>query len=187
MISTLSERASFLIKLRFNTFDLIQGKLARRLRWVAEEETIPGLKFKVAERGGKTVGGQLQKTNFTGSSGCQEVKCPVCQQPGGGSGRCRKSNITYKYVCNKCSATYIGETSRNLYTRGLEHQDKFEKRKPDSFMYNHQEEHHPGDQPDYNVSVVQRPTVSAGSRGSPHNEVQRRNIEQQIRVQTVKE
>ena len=89
-----------MIKLRFNTFDLIQGKLARRLRWVAEEETIPGLKFKVAERGGKTVGGQLQKTNFTGSSGCQEVKCPVCQQPGGGSGRCRKSDITYKYVCN---------------------------------------------------------------------------------------
>ena len=71
-----------------------------------------------------------------------------------------------------------------MYTRGLEHQDKFEKRKPDSFMYNHQEERHPGDQPDYNVSVVQRPTVSAGSRGSPHNEVQRRNIEQQIRVQT---
>ena len=88
-------------------------------------------------------------------------------------------------IClQKCSATYIGETSRNLYTRGLEHQDKFEKRKPDSFMHNHQEERHPGDQPDYNVSVVQRPTVSAGSRGSPHNEVQRRNIEQQIRVQT---
>ena len=130
------------------------GELARRLRKVAEEESIPGLKFKVAERGGKTVGGQLQKTNPTGSSECQEVKCPVCQQPGGGSGRCRKSNITYKYVCNKCSATYIGETSRNLYTRGLEHQDKFEKRKPDSFMYNHQEERHPGDQPDYNVSVV---------------------------------
>ena len=95
--------------------------------------------------------------------------------------------LVYLTLNNKCSATYIGETSRNLYTRGLEHQDKFEKRKPDSFMYNHQEEHHPGDQPDYNVSVVQRPTVSAGSRGSPHNEVQRRNIEQQIRVQTVKE
>ena len=51
-------------------------------------------------------------------------------------------------------ATYIGETSRNLFTRGLEHQDKFEKRKPDSFMFNHQEERHPGDQPDYKVSVV---------------------------------
>ena len=54
------------------------GELARRLRKVAEEETIPGIKFKVAEHGGKTVGGQLQKTNSTGSSGCQEVKCPVC-------------------------------------------------------------------------------------------------------------
>ena len=35
-----------------------------------------------------------------------------------------------------------------MYTRGLEHQDKFKKRKPDSFMYNHQEERHPGDQPE---------------------------------------
>ena len=56
------------------------GELARRLRKV-EEETIPGLKFKEAERGRKTVGWQLQNTNLKGSSGCQEVKCPVCQQP----------------------------------------------------------------------------------------------------------
>ena len=50
------------------------GELARRLRKVAEEESIPGLKFKIAERGGKTVGGQLQKTNPIGGSGCQEIK-----------------------------------------------------------------------------------------------------------------
>ena len=56
--------------------------------------------------------------------------------------------LVYLTLNNKCSATYIGETSRNLYTRGLEHQDKFEKRKPDSFMYNHQKERHPGDQPE---------------------------------------
>ena len=41
-----------------------------------------------------------------------------------------------------------------MYTRGLEHQDNFEKKKPKSFINNHQEDRHPGDQPDFNVSVV---------------------------------
>ena len=38
-------------------------------------------------------------------------------------------NVTDKYGCNECGTTYVGETSRNLYTRAREHQHKFKKNK----------------------------------------------------------
>ena len=62
--------------------------------------------------------------------------------------------MTFQYVCRRCRATYVGETSRNLYTRALDHERKFEKNKTDSFIHNHQEERHSGDPPDFEVSVV---------------------------------
>ena len=80
-------------------------ELARRLCEVAEREAIPGLQFKIAEQGGKTVGGQLQKPNPTENPGCQKEDCQVCRQPGGGGGRCHKTNVTYKYCCKECGAT----------------------------------------------------------------------------------
>ena len=38
--------------------------------------------------------------------------------------------------------TYIGETSRNLFSRGKEHAYKYEKKDEDSFMATHQAEAH---------------------------------------------
>ena len=100
------------------------GELARRLRTIAESEAVPGLRFKVVERGGRKIVNQLQKTNPAGSPGCVKEDCPVCKQPGGGGGGCHKNNVTYQYTCEKDGAVYTGETGRNLYTRGLEHLDK---------------------------------------------------------------
>ena len=69
------------------------GELARRLREVAEAEAIPGLKFKISERGGMTIERQLQKSNPTGSSECGRPTCGPCSQPGGngGSKLCQKN------------------------------------------------------------------------------------------------
>ena len=49
---------------------------------------------------------------------------------------------------------YIGETSRNLFTRGAEHDDKYEKNKEDSFMLRHQEEKHDGQPADFDAKVT---------------------------------
>ena len=38
--------------------------------------------------------------------------------------------------------TYIGETSRNLFTRGKEHQQKYDTENQDSFILKHQNEEH---------------------------------------------
>ena len=41
-------------------------------------------------------------------------------------------------------STYVGESSRNLYTRGGEHQSKYGNNKDDSFLVKHQMEEHQG-------------------------------------------
>ena len=59
-----------------------------------------------------------------------------------------KTNIQYQLECKMCpdedKCVYIGESSRNLYTRAKEHMDKYRsrKRRRDSFIKKHQEEKH---------------------------------------------
>ena len=45
-------------------------------------------------------------------------------------------------------------TSRNFYSRNLEHKEKLVKQKPDSFLFNHQTEAHGGSTCEYNVKVL---------------------------------
>ena len=73
-------------------------------------------------------------------------------QPGGG-GSCHKNNVTYQYECKIDGAVYIGETGRNLYTRGKGHQEKYEKRSENSFMHAHQMEYD-GNHADFNTRVT---------------------------------
>ena len=141
------------------------GELARRLREVAEAEAIPGLKFKISERGGMTVERQLQKSNPTASSECGRVGCGPCGQPGGngGSKLCQKNNVVYEYECEypDCDAAYRGETSKNLFTRNLQHQYNYNggeknssKIKEKSFIFNHQQEKHNGEPANFKQSVL---------------------------------
>ena len=64
------------------------------------------------------------------------MECLLCQ-PGEGS-------------------VYIGETSRNLYTRGREHLDKYRstKRNKDSFIKKHQDEKHYGCEAEFRAKVT---------------------------------
>ena len=75
-------------------------------------------------------------------------------EPGGGGGGCHKNNVTYQYTCQKDGAVYTGETGRNLYTRGLEHLDKYEKKAEKSFMHAHQMECHEGAPADFTAKVT---------------------------------
>ena len=80
--------------------------------------------------------------------------CVACVVKRGSGGKCRKGNTTYQKECLQCEelanqtnkqmdrTTYIGETSRNLYTRGKEHIYKYQSSNSESFMLQHQEEKH---------------------------------------------
>ena len=129
------------------------GTLAKMLKEVAEEEAENGIKFKIIEKGGLTVEKMLQKPNPTSSGKCGKDNCILDKQRSSDT-MCHKSNVLYEWVCRKCQNKYVGETSRNFYTRSLEHLDKASKNKEDSFINNHQKEKHNNDQPDFCVKVL---------------------------------
>ena len=67
---------------------------------------------------------------------------------------CHKQNVCYEWVCQEDNSSYIGETSRNFYSRSSEHLDKFEKNAKDSFIRNHQKEFHDNRSPNFKVKVI---------------------------------
>ena len=131
-----------------------KSELLHLLGKVAEEEAIPGLRLKVLETGGVTVKRSIQKSNPLASPGCTEDVCLACQRGRGEGGPCRKSNVGYQMECMLCEdaatqsddqslrTTYVGETSRNIYSRGKEHTYKYNAAHSDSFMWKHQQEAH---------------------------------------------
>ena len=134
------------------------SELLQMLREVARVETQPGLKFKIVESGGRTIKSSVQKSNPTATPACQGGDCVACSGDGGSKGSCRKSNVVYEYACQLCpdnnQAVYIGETARNLYTRGREHNRNYEKKENESFIHKHQEEKHHGMLPNFNSKVL---------------------------------
>ena len=134
------------------------GELARILREVAEGEAEAGVWFKVMETGGTAMKSTLQIPNPTATLGCTDPGCVACRHGRGGGGDCKRSNITYELECQQCpdggKSKYIGESSRNLFTRGKEHESNLRKRSPKSFMLKHQQQMHQGAAGHYTAQVT---------------------------------
>ena len=111
------------------------------------------MKYKIIESGGRKLKSKLQKSNPTATPGCDNADCLACAGGRGKGGPCMKSNVQYELECELCPDTdkcvYIGESSRNLYTRAKEHIGKYNSRKTshDSIIKKHQDEKHQGDMP----------------------------------------
>ena len=127
------------------------GELAKMLRSAAESEKESGIKFKIVEKGEMTLEKLFQSSNPTASGSCGKDDC-IMDRDGGS--KCHKTNVLYEWVCKACPSSYIGETSRNFYTRSLEHLKKASDRKDDSFINSHQSQAHNGAHPEYSVKVL---------------------------------
>ena len=135
------------------------SELAKTLRAIAEREAAEGVKFKVIETGGLTIKSEVQRSNPTATAGCLDQDCLPCRIEPGMGGNCRRSGVQYQLRCRLCpeeDVCYIGETSRNLYTRGKEHMEKYRsrQRRDDSFIQKHQIEKHGGVQADFAAKVT---------------------------------
>ena len=157
--------------------------LARRMR-AANPEKDPKLRLRVVERGGVPIGKMIMgNTNPAKSANCFRPDCGVCAS---GGTRCAVSGVTYRYVCQKestvgdtdndtaqrqsdgnstdvtqpevvkCGAEYLGETSKNMYSRNLWHQEKYVKNSSDSFMANHMNEKHNGEPAEFKIIVMDK-------------------------------
>ena len=125
------------------------SELLKAMRHVAEEEGKgrEGIKFNIIETGGRTLKREMQKSNPTATPGCAKSDCLCCAEERGKGGQCHKANVNYEVACELCPeerrAKYIGETSRNLYTRMGEHNNG--RGDDGSFIKKHMEECHNGE------------------------------------------
>ena len=90
----------------------------------------PKCNFKIIEKGGLTIERLLINPNPTESNVCGQPKRIPCEQ--NPDKKKRICNILYSYVCDvkeSCpNSTYDGQSSKNLYTRSLNHDYKNEKK-----------------------------------------------------------
>ena len=132
------------------------SELVKMLREIADQETNRSKRFKIVEKGGRTIERSLMRPNPIGVEGCLMNDCPVCPQGGGGR-QCHAGNVCYDIKCKTCEdAVYYGESHRNLYTRGKEHMNKLRRKEENSFMYKHQVEKHGGTDVDFQMKVVKK-------------------------------
>ena len=61
--------------------------------------------------------------------------------------------IAFQLSPDDRQAVYLGETARNLYTRGREHAKNYDRRGEESFMVKHQHDRHSGLPADFKARV----------------------------------
>ena len=134
------------------------GELAKVMQKEADKMAEEGIHFNIVEVGGRTLKSELQKSNPTETAGCNKIDCLACKDGPGKGGKCLRCNVNYEIECRLCcnkekkdKEVYVGETSRNVYTRALEH---IKNTDADSFMNKHMREHHPGEEKDFKAKVI---------------------------------
>ena len=75
-------------------------------------------------------------------------------------GDCEGGGVNYELECllgpENRKSVYIGESSRNLYTRSKEHLSRYRQDNISSFIRKHQDSEHGGQEPDYKARVIGR-------------------------------
>ena len=94
-----------------------------------------GVKDDVAELPGTDLKQSLQKSNID-KNRCGKQDCMVCAEGGDGK-RCRVEGVTYEIRCSDCRDVYEGETGRNAYTRGIEHNSLLDSKSKNSVLHTH--------------------------------------------------
>ena len=102
----------------------------------------------------------LQKSNPLKNIGCDNHDCLPCTDGRGAGGDCEGGGVNYELECQLCpdnnKSVYIGESSRNLFTRSKEHLSRYRQGINTSFMKKHQDEKHSGQDPVYAARVTAR-------------------------------
>ena len=110
------------------------------------------LKIKIIETSGKTLKQQLQRSDPFKKERCGDERCLVCTTEG--KGPCRSRGATYEIICPECQATYIGETARSTFVRGIEHKKSLDKKDKTSVLWRHAKEEHESRIPAYKMNVT---------------------------------
>ena len=119
-------------------------------------------KIKVIEKSGTKLVRLLQKNDPFKRSKCKdEERCMICSR--GNNGACRETGVTYQISClsdagseTECKAMYVGETGRNGYTRGRQHQEDYRHERESSALWKHCVQEHDSVRQDFQMRVIDR-------------------------------
>ena len=135
-----------------------QSELAKSLQSIADSEAEAGIRFRIIETGGRTIKHLVHKSNPTATVGCEHADCLSCRSGKGGGGDCRRCGVNYSIECQLCpdgrKSMYYDETTRNLFTRGIDHENNFRTKNIKSFMLKHQRQEHQGSAGSYTAKVT---------------------------------
>ena len=81
------------------------------------------INIKIVEKAGESLKSKLQRSNPFNDKTCADSECILCKN--NTNSKCRVNNVTYQITCEECDDVYVGETSRNLYTRMHEHMQDY--------------------------------------------------------------
>ena len=126
------------------------SELRRRYQKIIQDAKV---RIAVAEVPGASLKKRIQKSDPFREKTCRDADvCMVCGD--GDGGRCRREGVTYEVKCKGCEGKYIGETSRNAFSRGLEHRAGLAKRDKKSPLHLHNLERHGGRAPGFEMKVT---------------------------------
>ena len=166
-----------------------RGELARRVKEQLQglEGTL-GFKLKVVERTGRSLKSVFSQGQTNQGLQCGRVTCVTCNQEGEERPPCTLSSIVYESICKPCNpncikkgelkryegdtpSLYVGETSRSIQERALEHWGAARRGGHKSHMVNHQSLEHPGEPPDFQFKMV-----------SSHRSALSRQVREAVRI-----
>ena len=136
-----------------------KGMLVKKLREVTRRLTgVAGYNTKMVERAGKKMRHMLPNTNPWKGQPCGRGECHTCLQEEEQKLDCRKRNLIYESLCELCNpredkqkkvkdedledrredpSIYVGETSRSLAERTVEHWKDVSSKDEDSHIKKH--------------------------------------------------
>ena len=151
------------------------GELGRRLRELMERiSPILGFGVKIVERNGASLKSKFPQASLWEGAHCGRAKCITCNQGAEYITPCSRKSVVYENICAHCNqgagakeeirdlderipSLYIGETSRTIQERGLEHWAAYrgnKKSKEGSHIYKHQELQHGGEEPKFMMRAI---------------------------------
>ena len=125
-----------------------------------------GYKIRVVERTGRSLGSIFNQATSWGELDCGRGHCVTCTQEGEDKPNCTRTGIVYESICYKCNPSalrkgelknqessapslYVGETSRSIQERAMEHWNGARKGEDKNHMTKHQLMEHPGEPPSF--------------------------------------
>ena len=124
--------------------------LIKKLRETEQKHMIAAnMRIKFVSKSGTTLLQKFQKKDPF-EEACSSHDCKPCAHLNDGQRKfsnCRSNNVSYSAKCVPCDKrgkekVYIGETSRNLYMRSVEHYNDLKRKSDRSFMLKHIKKEH---------------------------------------------